>query len=160
MNKKTITCIISSLIAINFIPAISKPTTANAVSNSSKALNFLASKDSENNKNKSKGFNIFNEENHKYLSSEQKKALLELKKCKDKGESFSEDQQKIFNSIIDSIIKGKLGDKNYQDFKSLTEKKKSNCNLTDDENKRLKEYYQYLDGTKHTALEIINQFLR
>ncbi|MDR3594515.1 hypothetical protein [Clostridium sp.] len=163
MNKKTMTCMIASLIAINCIAVISKPTTASTASYSSDTLDsltFSANMSDENNKNKSKGFNIFSEENHKYLSSEQKKALLELKKCKDKGESFSEDQQKTLNSIVDSIVKGKLGEKNYQDFKCLTEKKRSNNNLTEEENKRLKEYYDYLDGTKHTALEILNQFLR
>lgn len=66
---------------------------------------------------------MFGEENYKYLSAEQKKELLELKKCKNKGQDLSEEQQKTLHSLIDSIIKGKLGDKDYVDFKSLVEKK-------------------------------------
>lgn len=164
MSKKIITCMLTSLIAVNCMVAASKPITANETSSDSleslDSLTFSAQKNDENAKNKHKGFNIFSEENYKYLSSEQKKALLEFKKCKEKGESLSEDQQKNLNSIVDSIVKGKLGDKNYQDFKCLTEKKRSNSNLTEEENKRLKDYYDLLNGTKHTALEILNQFLR
>lgn len=164
MRKKIITCMLTSLIAINCAVVASKPTTASETSSnpleSSDSLTFSAEKNNEGSKNKHKGFNIFGEENYKYLSSEQKKALLELKKCKDKGETFSEDQQKSLNLIVDSIIKGKLGDKDYQDFKCLTEKKRSNSNLTEEESKRLKDYFDVLNGTKHTTLEILNQFLR
>lgn len=165
MNTKTMTYMITSLIVINCIAVISKPTTASTPSYSSNdtidSLTFSANNnDNENTRNKHKGFNVFGEENYKYLSSEQKKSLLELKKCKDKGESLSEDQQKTLNSIVDCIIKGKLGDKDYKDFRSLMEKKRSNNNLTEEENKRLKDYYDLLDGTKHTALEILNQFVR
>lgn len=161
MNKKIITCIVASLVAVNCIVGASKPIAASETSSDSLDLStFSAQKNDENGKNKHKGFNIFGEENYKYLSPEQKRALSELKKCKDKGETLSDEQQKTLNSIVDSIIKGKLGDKNYQDFKCLTEKKRSNSNLTEEENKRLKDYYDLLNGTKHTTAEIINQFLR
>ena len=102
----------------------------------------------------------FDEENLKYLSSDQKKALTELKKCKDNGDSFSKEQQETLHSIADSIIKGKLGDEKYKDFKCLMEKKRSNQTLTDEENNKLKEYRDILNGSKHTAKDILNQFLR
>lgn len=159
MNKKTITCIIVSLIMLNCTLLISAPTKATTYSNSANTVDYstiLAHKNS----NKHKSFNVFGEENYKYLSPEQKKALLELKKCKDKGDTLSDEQQKSLNSIVDCIVKGKLGDKNYQDFKCLMDKKRLNNNLSDEENKRLKNYNDILDGTKHTTQEIIRQFLR
>lgn len=103
---------------------------------------------------------MFGEENYKYLSAEQKKELLELKKCKNKGQDLSEEQQKTLHSLIDSIIKGKLGDKDYVDFKSLVEKKRSNENLTDEENERLKDYTDIINGNKLSTKDILSQFLR
>lgn len=62
--------------------------------------------------------------------------------------------------IINSIIKGKLGDKDYVDFKSLVEKKRSNENLTDEENERLKDYTDIINGNKLSTKDILSQFLR
>ena len=167
MNRKVIKCMITSLVFIGCLSTISKTTMANTTSYS---INNLESstyaddanieKSNDDKKDKHKGFNLFNEENYKYLSSDQKKELLELKKYKDKGEKLSDDQEKTLHSIVDSIIKGKLGDENYKDFKSLMEKKKSNEKLTAEEDKKLKEYKDIIDGSKLSTKEILNQFLR
>ena len=167
MNRKVIKCMITSLVFIGCLSTISKTTMANTMSYS---INNLESstyaddanieKNNDDKKDKHKGFNLFNEENYKYLSSDQKKELLELKKYKDKGEKLSDDQEKTLHSIVDSIIKGKLGDENYKNFKSLMEKKKSNEKLTVEEDKKLKEYKDIIDGSKLSTKEILNQFLR
>lgn len=157
MNTKVIKCMLTSLLALNCITFLPKTTVANTFSyldNNLKLINYYADKD------KSKGFNIFSKENYKFLSSEQKKQLIELKKCRDKGEDLSEEQQKTLNSLIDCIVQGKLGDKKYDDFKCLVEKKRSNKNLTEDENKRLQYYTDIIDGNKLSTKDILNQFLR
>jgi hypothetical protein len=162
MNIKAVKYIVTSLIVINCLAVISKPTIATTNSYSFDNLNsstYYAHKNSDK-KDKPKGFNVFSEENYKYISPEQKKELLELKKCKDKGDNLSEDQQKALHSIIDCIIKGKLGDKNYADFKCLIEKKQSNGQLSEEENKRLKDYTDIIDGSKLSSRDIFNQFLR
>ena len=157
MNTKTIKYILTSLIIISCLTFLSKATVASTISCSANGLKLFTS---YADKDKSKGFNVFSKDNYKYLSTEQKRQLLELKKCKDKGENLSEDQQKTLNSLIDCIIQGKLGDKNYADFKCLVEKKRSNGNLTEDENKRLKDYTDIIDGNKLSTKDILNQFLR
>ena len=157
MNTKAIKYITTFLLAINCLTFLPKPTVASAASYSLGGLKistYYAHKD------KSNGFNVFGEENYKYLSAKQKKELLELKKCKDKGQDLSEEQQKTLHSLIDSIIKGKLGDKDYVDFKSLVEKKRSNENLTDEENERLKDYTDIINGNKLSTKDILSQFLR
>ena len=83
-----------------------------------------------------------------------------MKKYKDKDEKLSDDQEKTLNSIIECIIKGKLGDKNYKNFSYLMAKKHSNEKLTADEDTKLKEYIDIIDGSKLSNKEILNQFLR
>ena len=168
MNRKAIKYMITSLVLIGCLSTISKTTIADTMSysiNNLESSTFYADNDNiekskDDKKDKHKGFNLFSEENSKYLSSDQKKELLELKKCKDKGEKLSDDQEKTLHSIIDCIIKGKLGDENYKDFKCLMEKKKSNEKLTAEEDKKLKEYKDIIDGSKLSTKEILNQFLR
>lgn len=168
MNRKVIKYMITSLVLIGCLSTISKITIADTMSysiNNLESSTFYADNDNtekrkDDKKDKHKGFNLFNEENFKYLSSDQKKELLELKKYKDKGEKLSDDQEKNLHSIIDCIIKGKLGDENYKDFKYLMEKKKSNEKLTAEEDKKLKEYKDIIDGSKLSTKEILNQFLR
>lgn len=108
------------------------------------------------------GDGIFSEENLKYLSTEQKKQLKELKECIDSGKKLSEEQEKILHSLIDCIIKGKLGEEKYKDFKCLMEKKKSGSELTEAESKKLKEYKKIIHGSKDCSRtnEILKQFLR
>ena len=104
---------------------------------------------------------IFTEENCKYLSSDQKKQLDECKKCTEKGDKLTEAQQKALHEMVDCIIKGKLGDTKYKDFISLMEKKNKGTKLTEDEEKKLKEYMNTIEGKdKPTSAEIIKQFLR
>jgi len=168
MNRKAIKLMVSSLIVAGCMSIIPQTTIAstlfpsinNLESSASYAHKDEKSKSDDDKKDKHKGFNLFDEGNLKYLSSDQKKALAELKKCKDNGDSFSKEQQETLHSIADSIIKGKLGDEKYKDFKCLMEKKRSNQALTDEENNKLKEYRDILNGSKHTAADILNQFLR
>lgn len=156
MNKKIIQCLLASLLTVNSLAFIPYHAFAGINSN----FDYLESSDLYAHKDKSKGFDVFSEENYKYLSSEQKKQLKELKKCKDKGDNLSEDQQKTLHSLIDCIFKGKLGEKNYADFKCLIEKKRSSTTLTEEENKRLNEYNDLINGTKPTSMDILDQFLR
>ncbi|MCE5221624.1 MAG: hypothetical protein LLF98_10280 [Clostridium sp.] len=168
MNRKVIKCMITSLVFIGCLSTICKTTIAGTMSyslNDLESSTFYAHNDNveksnDAKKDKHKGFDLFNKENFKYLSSDQKKELLELKKCKDKGEKLSEDQQKTLHSIRDCIVKGKLGDENYKDFKSLMEKKRSNEKLTTEEETKLKEYKDIIDGSKLSTKEIFNEFFR
>jgi len=164
MNKKAITYIIMSLSVIGCLSTLTRTTTANTTSypiTTLESSTLYADNDSKSeNKDKHKGFNLFSEENSKYLSSDQKKDLSKIKKCKDSGETLSKEQDETLQSIIDSIIKGKLGDKDYIEFKVLMEKKKSNEKLTEKEDKKLKEYRSIIDGSKLSSKEILNQFLR
>ena len=164
MNKKAIKYMITSLIFVGCLSTISK--TIMATDMISYSINNLETSicydhnDTIKEKEKHKGFNVFNERNFKYLSSDQKKELLEIKKCKDNGEKLSTAQQETLHSIIDCIIKGKLGNEKYEDFKCLMEKKKSNEKLTSEEEKNLKNYKDIIDGSKLSTKEIISQFLR
>jgi len=161
MNTKAIKYMITSLVFIGCLSTISK--TIIAADTSSYSLNNLESSifyAHNDNVEKNKHFDLFNERNYKYLSSDQKKELLELKKYKDNGEKLSTAQEESLHSIRDCIIKGKLGNEQYEDFKSLIEKKKSNENLTDDEDKKFKNYKAIIDGSKLSTKEILNQFLR
>ena len=164
MNRKAIKYIATSLVVIGCLSNIPKITTANTCSypiNTLDASNAYVHNDNKNeDKNKHKGFNLFSDENSKYLSSDQKKDLLKIKKCKDNGDTLSKEQAETLQSIIDCIIKGKLGDKNYEEFKVLMKKKKSNETLTEKEDKQLKEYRAIIDGSKLSTKEILNQFLR
>jgi len=168
MNRKVIKYMITSLVLIGCLSTISKTTIADTMSysiNNLESSTFYSDTDNidksnDDKKDKHKGFNLFNEANFKYLSSDQKNELLELKKCKDKGEKLSDDQEKTLRSIIDCIIKGKLGDEKYKDFKYLMEKKKSNEKLTTEEDKKLKDYKDIIDGSKLSAKEIFRQFVR
>ena len=162
MNRKAIKYIATSLVVIGCLSTIPKITTANT---SSYPINTLDTSDlyvdnDNKSENKHKGFNLFSEENSKYLSSDQKKDLLKIKKCKDNGDALSKEQEETLQSIIDCIFKGKLGDKNYVEFKVLMNKKKSNEKLTDKESKKLAEYRAIIDGSKLSTKEIFSQFLR
>ena len=127
-------------------------------------------KDGENDKDKNKdkgkdhkdkGLDIFTEENCKYLSADQKKTLTECKECKEKGTPLTEDQKKSLSIMIECIFKGKLGDEKYKDFKCLIEKKGKGTKLTEEEEKKLKEYKTIIEGKdKTTAADILKQFLR
>lgn len=168
MNRNAIKLMVSSLIVAGCISIIPQKTIASTNSSSINNLKSLASyahndsksKSDNDKKDKPKGFNLFDKDNLKYLSSDQKIALEELKKCKDNGGTFSKEQQETLHSLADCIIKGKLGDEKYKDFKCLMEKKRSNQTLTDEENNKLKEYRDIISGSKHTAKDILNQFLR
>lgn len=160
MNNKIIKFLISSFLVLNCLIALSSPVIANSILNYKTDLElsvFYSQKDKDE---KNKILNIFSEENYKYLSSNQKKQLLELKKCRDNGTAFSEEQQKTLHTLLDTIIKGRLGNDDYEDFKTLIQKKKSNQSLTEEENERLKEYRDIINGSKPNTQDILNQFLR
>jgi ATP-dependent RNA circularization protein (DNA/RNA ligase family) len=161
MNKKIIKYISTSLVMINCFLSIPKITVADVLSDSNDLESSASYTDNNSNeKDKHKGFDVFSEENHKYLSSEQKKDLLKIKQCKEKGDELSQEQQKAFHTIIETIVKGKLGEKNYEDYKCLIEKKKANQPLTEEEDKNLKEYRAIINGSKLSNKEILKQFLR
>ena len=165
MNKKTIGGIITTFILINLISTFPKIATANTYSSNDNSEDSIYSieineDNKDDKKEKLKGFSLFNEENYRYLSSEQKKDLLKLKKCKENGEKLSPEQEQTLKSIIDCIIKGKLGNKDFEEYKCLIEKKKSKVQLTEKEKMKLKEYKDIINGYKLSTKEILNQFLR
>lgn len=115
----------------------------------------------KDNKEKDKDLEIFTDENCKYLSPDQKKTLNECKQCKEKSTPLTEDQKKALTIMIDCIFKGKLGDEKYKDFKCIMEKKGKGTKLTEEEEKKLKEYKNIIDGKdKTSAADILKQFLR
>lgn len=168
MKKQLIQYLSTSLAIIACISAVPQSAMAETASNDVTAQiaeesSFLSNKDKEKDKDKSKHEDgIFNEENLKYLSSDQKKQLKELKACRDSGKKLSEEQEKTLHSLVDCIIKGKLGEEKYKDFKCLMEKKRSGTELTEAEHKKLKEYRKMIHGSKEcsTTNEILKQFLR
>jgi|GEM_PF-3489106 hypothetical protein len=160
MNKKAIKIIISSFIFINLLSTFPKPALADSSNYSSDDSIETSIENIDNKKENLKGFSLFDEENYRYLSSEQKKDLLKFKKCKEDGEKLSPDQEQTLKSIIDCIIKGKLGNSDYKEYKTLIEKKKSNTQLTEKEELQLKEYRDIINGYKLSTKEILNQFLR
>jgi hypothetical protein len=164
MNRKTIQYLVLSLVMFGCLSTINKITMANTESYPTatfESSTFYVDNDNKTeNKDKHKGFNIFSAENSKYLSSDQKKDLLKIKKSKANGDTLSKEQEETMHSIADCIIKGKLGDKDYIEFKGLMDKKKSNEKLTETEDKKLKEYRDIIDGNKLSTKEILNQFLR
>ncbi len=103
---------------------------------------------------------IFNKENEKYLTKDQCKQWKEIKSCNDKGEKLTAEQEEFLNTVMDCIIKGKLGDKNYKEFKELTTKKQNKENLTNEEKKKLKEYKDMISSSKPTVHEFLHDFLR
>ncbi|AWK49662.1 hypothetical protein DIC82_00510 [Clostridium beijerinckii] len=168
MNKRKIKYIITSLVFVGCLSTISKTIMADTSyysNNDLMASTFYAHNDNmekseDDKKDKHKGFNVFSEENMQYLSSDQKRDLVELRKCKDKNQKFSPEQDKTLHSLIDCIIKAKLGNEKYEDFKCLIEKKKSNEKLTSEEYKKLKQYKGIIDASKPSTKDILNQFLR
>lgn len=166
MNRKVIKFIVSSLVVIGSISTISQKTIADTFTRSINGFGSLTSyanddsKSDDDKKDRHKGFNLFGEENLRYLTSDEKKQLLELKKSRDNGAGFSKEQEEQLHSLADSIFKAKLGDEKYQDFKSLMEKKRTNQTLTDEENNKLKEYRSIIASSKPTTQDILNQFLR
>lgn len=115
----------------------------------------------KDNKSKDKGLELFTDENCKFLSPDQKKTLDECKQCKEKGTELTPEQKKSLAMMVDCIIKGKLGDEKYKDFKCLIEKETKGTKLTEEENKKLKEYKSIIEGKdKTSAADILKQFLR
>lgn len=168
MNKKVINVIITAFIFINLLSVFPKTASANAnkyfalAAGSENSIYSVYNYDDlkDDKKEKLKGFSLFSEENYRYLSSEQKRELIKLKKCKENGETLLPEQEQTLNSIIDCIIKGKLGNKDYEEFKCLIEKKNSKDQLTAKEEIKLKEYKDIINGYKLSSKEILNQFLR
>lgn len=168
MNRKVIKFMLSSLVVIGSISNLSQKAIADIFSPSindfrsltSYANNDNKSKSDDDKKDKHNGFNVFGKENLRYLTSDEKNQLLELKKCRDDGAKFSKEQEEKLHLLANSIFKGKLGDEKYKDFKCLMEKKRTNQTLTDEENNKLKEYRSIINSSKPTTKDILNQFLR
>ena len=155
MKKNYIKHILSFLLTIGCLISIPKDVSASTSYNlnSSNRTFYLSNKD--------RGSGIFNEENQKYLSSNQKKQLKEIQNCKDTGKKLTEEQEKNLNSIVDSVIKGKLGEEKYKNFKTLAEKKRSGTKLTEEEIKNFREYKKILHGCEDCSNRVIfKQFFR
>lgn len=155
MKKQSLKYIAASLTILSCISAIPRKAIAATISDmqTNKQTFYIT--------NRNKGTGIFNEENLKYLSSEQQRQLKEIQNCKDTGKKLSDEQQKNLNSLVDCVIKGKLGNEKYKDFKALMEKKNNDKKLTEDESKRLKEYKKLMhDCDDCSNDETLKQFLR
>ena len=55
---------------------------------------------------------VFSKDTEKYLTKDQCKKWKEVKSCNDKGDKLSKEQEDFLNTVMDCVIKGKLGDKN------------------------------------------------
>ena len=113
-------------------------------------------------KKEEKKESIFSDENKKYLSKDQCTKLEEVKKCKEKGDKLTKEQEDFLKSVVDCIIKGRLGDKNYKEYQDLMKKKDSGSKLSDAENKKLKELIDMINTAKAapTAKDFLKDFLR
>lgn len=162
MNKKNIKLIATSLAVLSCMSFIPKKAVAYTLFNATTDLEdstYIAEKDKSDKDKNEKKLDIFSSQNSKYLSSEQKKQLKELKECKENGTKLTKEQMESLHSIVDSIIKGKLGNEKYKNFKCLMEKKHSGSKLTDEEEEKLKEYKNIIDGNL-SSKDIFKEFLR
>lgn len=124
--------------------------------------------DKENKENDSKKetskptqVDVYSEENSKYLTSEQKEILEQCKKAKEEGKSLTSEQKKQIESMIECVIKDKLGEKDYNEFKSLYNKKHECKKLTDEEADKLAKYEEVLGfEDKTTVGDVLKSFLR
>ena len=87
---------------------------------------------------------FWTEDNMKLLNSDQKKKLCEIQEKIKKGTALDESDKKALFDLRDVVFKCKLGDKKYEEFKKLIEKKKCGDKLTEDEEEKLKCYFKEL----------------
>lgn len=87
---------------------------------------------------------FWTEDNMKLLNSDQKKKLCEIQEKIKKGTTLDESDKKALFELRDVVFKCKLGDKKYEEFKKLIEKKKCGDKLTEEEEEKLKCYFKEL----------------
>ena len=87
---------------------------------------------------------FWTEDNMKLLNSDQKKKLCEIQEKIKKGNTLDESDKKALFELRDVVFKCKLGDKKYEEFKKLIEKKKCGDKLTEEEEEKLKCYFKEL----------------
>ena len=87
---------------------------------------------------------FWTEDNMKLLNSDQKKKLCEIQEKIKKGTALDESDKKALFELRDAVFKCKLGDKKYEEFKKLIEKKKCGDKLTKEEEEKLKCYFKEL----------------
>ena len=87
---------------------------------------------------------FWTEDNMKLLNSDQKKKLCEIQEKIKKGTALDESDKKALFDLRDVVFKCKLGDKKYEEFKKLIEKKKCGDKLTEEEEEKLKCYFKEL----------------
>ena len=69
---------------------------------------------------------------------------LEIQEKIKKGTALDESDKKALFELRDVVFKCKLGDKKYEEFKKLIEKKKCGDKLTEEEEEKLKCYFKEL----------------
>ena len=84
------------------------------------------------------------ENNIKLLNLDQKNKLCEIQEKIKKGTALDESDKKALFELRDAVFKCKLGDKKYEEFKKLIEKKKCGDKLTKEEEEKLKCYFKEL----------------
>lgn len=151
---KSIVCSISIISLTTFIP---QKVNANM---STIASNTLCLNNDDSSKNNHNGSWIFDENNLNYLSRKQKKEFKNIKEIRDNGKELSEDQKKQLADIKETVLKKKLGDEKFNDFKKLIEKKHSKQNLTEEEQTKLKEYKNIIRSSKNSNRATFKDFLR
>ena len=87
---------------------------------------------------------FWTEDNIKLLNSDQKNKLCEIQEKIKKGTAIDESDKKALFELRDAVFKCKLGDKKYEEFKKLIEKKKCGDKLTKEEEEKLKCYFKEL----------------
>lgn len=87
---------------------------------------------------------FWTEDNIKMLNSDQQKKLCEIQEKIKKGTALDESDKKTLFELRDAVFKCKLGDKKYEEFKKLIEKKKCGDKLTEEEEEKLKCYFKEL----------------
>ena len=87
---------------------------------------------------------FWTEDNIKLLNSDQKNKLCEIQEKIKKGTALDESDKKALFELRAAVFKCKLGDKKYEEFKKLIEKKKCGDKLTKEEEEKLKCYFKEL----------------
>ena len=103
---------------------------------------------------------VFSKDTEKYLTKDQCKHWKEVKSCNDKGDKLTKEQEDFLNTVMDCVIKGKLGDKNYKEYKEIMLKKEKGETLCSEDTKKLKEFNDMISSSKPTVHEFLHDFLR
>lgn len=126
------------LVTCSFFSFVYPKTNITSKTNKQNYLNcFLPRKDS-----------FWSEENINILTNEEKQQLAPIKEKLSRGEGLTPEEAEINIILKESVIKTKLGEEDYKNYKKLIEKRKSGMELTPEDKSKLYEIRKKLKPQK------------